>query len=66
MWRPDESQKETLRQLYENCCLTVDRLPHTKEFDQLHESFGEDVSKNELFLALANMRKRKELPTKPR
>jgi hypothetical protein len=66
MWKPDEHQKEVLRQLYENCELTVDRLPHTREFDELHESFGESVSKNELFLALANMRKRKELPKKPR
>jgi hypothetical protein len=66
MWKPNENQKDRLRELYETCSLTVDRLPHTDEFDKLHDSFGEPVSKNELFLALASMRKRKELPKKPR
>lgn len=66
MWKPNEEEKDRLRKLYASCTLTVDRLPHTTEFEELHEAFGADVSKNQLFLALANMRKRKELPRKPR
>ncbi|QEG25236.1 hypothetical protein MFFC18_51600 [Mariniblastus fucicola] len=66
MWKPDENEKQRLFDLYEECPLTVDRLPHTKEFDLLHEKLGKEISKNELFRVLANLRKRKELPKKPR
>ena len=67
MWKPSDPEKEQLRGLYAECALTVDRLPYSEEFESIYEDFGnEKISKSELFLALANMRKRKELPRKAR
>ena len=65
MWRPSDPEKERLRDLYSQCELTVDRLPYSEEFEAIYQDFGnKSVSKSELFFALANMRKRKELPRK--
>ena len=67
MWKPDDAQKSRMKKAYDNSPLTVDRLPFTKEFDAMYDELDFDrVTKNELFMALANMRKRKELPKKPR
>lgn len=66
MSKLDENQKKQLADAYAPCSLTVDRLPFTPEFDRIYEPFSDVVTKNELFLTLANMRKRKELPRKAR
>ena len=67
MWKPSNIEKDQIRDLYSECELTVDRLPYSDEFETIYEDFGnEKISKSELFLALANMRKRKELPRKAR
>lgn len=64
------ASEKVLTKLYKNCGLSVDRLPYTKNFDQLFTDFrnqtGTEVTKNELYLALTNLRKRGTLPTQRR
>ncbi len=66
MWKPSDTEKDKLREFYEDCSVAVDQLPYTEEFEQLFQKLGIDVSRNELFRVLGNMRKRRELPKKPR
>lgn len=67
MWIPNDAEKDQLRHLYSECDLTVDRLPYTETFELLYGRFNvPDVPKHDFFMALTNMRKRKELPRKAR
>ena len=60
-------QKSKIRDAYDKNPLTADRMPFSEEFDAMYNELDfVGVTKNELFMALANMRKRKELPKKPR
>lgn len=67
MWKPDQAEKEKLAQLYSECSTTVDRLPYTDDFELIYGQIDNQfLSKHEVFVALTNMRKRKELPRKAR
>ena len=66
MWKPTFEEKAKLCQLSEKCSVAVDLLPYTDEFELLSEKLAKDVSRNEVFRVLGNVRKRKELPKKPK
>jgi hypothetical protein len=62
------ASEKVLTKLYKNCGLSVDSLPYTKTFDLMYHEFrnqtGTEVTRNELYAALTNLRKRGSLPTK--
>jgi hypothetical protein len=64
------SDKEFIAELYTRVPGTVDRLPYTIEFDQLHAEFidrsGTQISKHDFWRALSNARKASRLVRKAR
>jgi len=64
------AHKEVLAELYKQTRLTVDRLPYTDEFEKLYTEFvartGRALTRNEVWRALASVRKRSGLVRKER
>ena len=64
------AHKQILAELYEQARLTVDQLPYTDEFEQLYTEFvarsGRALTRNEVWRALASVRKRSGLIRKQR
>ncbi|MBU0637633.1 MAG: hypothetical protein KKB50_02115 [Planctomycetes bacterium] len=64
------AHKEVLAELYKQTRLTVDRLPYTDEFEKLYTAFvertGRALTRNEVWRALASVRKRSGLVRKER
>ena len=64
-----DSQKKTMAKIYDEVTeVTSEKLPYTDEFEVLCNAFvsktGLDLSRNDIWRLLSNMRKRKELPRK--
>lgn len=68
--RLDPDAKQLLAELYERTRRTVDELPYTDEFERLFESFlgrtGLNLSRNQVWRALASQRKASRLERKKR
>lgn len=66
----DEKQIELLKHVYLDAPEALDRLPYTSSFQVMHTRFcsetGKEISENELWLSLTNLRKRGQLPRKGR
>lgn len=64
------AHKQVLAELYQQTQLTVDQLPYTDEFDRLYTEFvartGRALTRNEVWRALASVRKRSGLVRKER
>lgn len=64
------AHKQVLADLYLQTRLTVDQLPYTEEFERLYTQFvartGRALSRNEVWRALASVRKRSGLVRKER
>ena len=64
------ANKELIAELYAKSGKTVDDLPYTDEFDQLHTAFvsasGRDISKHDFWRALSSGRKASRLVRKQR
>lgn len=66
----DDKSIDLLKQLYLEIPETVDQLPYTPQFDQLHARFehscGNTMSKTQFWRTLSSLRKRSLLPRKCR
>jgi hypothetical protein len=64
------AHKQVLAELYQQTRLTVDQLPYTDEFERLYTEFvartGRALTRNDVWRALANVRKRSGLVRKER
>ena len=62
--------RQALAELYKQTGLTVDQLPYTDDFERLYTEFvartGSALTRNEVWRALANVRKRSGLVRKER
>ena len=70
MQKLDDVAKQIIADLYVATDRTVDDLPYTAEFDAMFDQFrsstGRDISRQELWKALANLRKASHLVRKKR
>ena len=61
-------EKQYLQELYKEANTAVDRLPYTRSFESIYQQFSaasfREFNRSELFRALLNLRKRKELSRK--
>ena len=61
--RFNELEREVVKKLYGEITLCVDSLPYTDDFEHMYEEFTASVfrkwSKNEFFVAMTSLRKKK-------
>ena len=69
--RLTDAEQRYLQRLYDTTPSTVDQMVYTAEFDDLYQDFVQktgrsDLTKNQVWNAMANLRKKKDLARKYR